>query len=210
MRRVLLDAVLEVYPTGRNGAPVVIDDVIRHAKVARGTFYKYFVSLDQAVSELGAELAVDMIEAMEPLSKDIVDPVERAAMGIQCYLLRARIDPRWGLFVTHIGLLTGDNPLVHGVRVDIQRGVDSGDYAIPSVLVATDLLLGTKIEAIRRILTGEVGLDYIHAITAMVLHSLGVAPARADAAIRSTHAMMDDRGPDLINWWPAQTTPTQS
>ena len=60
MRAHLLDAVLVTYPGDEPGTPAVIDDVIRHANVSRGTFYKYFRSLGEAVEELAAQLADEL------------------------------------------------------------------------------------------------------------------------------------------------------
>jgi AcrR family transcriptional regulator len=59
MRDHLLGAVLAVYPGKPGQGPAVIDDVIRVAKVSRGTFYKYYPSLEEAVAELGAKLAAE-------------------------------------------------------------------------------------------------------------------------------------------------------
>ena len=53
MRARLLAATMQVC-----GGPdvVVVDDVVRAAKVSRGAFYRYFQSLDEAVAALVAEL----------------------------------------------------------------------------------------------------------------------------------------------------------
>jgi AcrR family transcriptional regulator len=87
MRAQLLDAVLAVYPGQSEGGPAVIDDVIKVANVARGTFYKYFPSLEAAVSELGAKLADEMIAAIAAVYEPIEDPVQRSAT-IPAYLSR--------------------------------------------------------------------------------------------------------------------------
>lgn len=42
------------------GSTPVIDDIIRHAGVACGSFYKHFVSLDQAMTELAVQLGEEM------------------------------------------------------------------------------------------------------------------------------------------------------
>src|SRR3546814_8453796 len=61
MRARLLYAVLDLYQPGRGGAHLVIDDVIQTAGVSRGTFYKYFESLEEAVDELGERMAAGTI-----------------------------------------------------------------------------------------------------------------------------------------------------
>jgi len=57
----LLCAVLQVCSNESARSPAVIDDVAGYADVSRGTFYKYFDSLDQAIAELGNQLAEEMM-----------------------------------------------------------------------------------------------------------------------------------------------------
>ena len=79
MRDHLLGAVVAVYPGKPGQGPAVIDDVIRVAKVSRGTFYKYYPSLEEAVAELGAKLAAEMVAAIGALYDSLEDPIERSA-----------------------------------------------------------------------------------------------------------------------------------
>jgi AcrR family transcriptional regulator len=77
MRDHLLGAVLAVYPGKPGQGPAVTDDVIRVAKVSRGTFYKYYPSLEEAVAELGAKLAAEMVAAIGALYDSLEDPSDR-------------------------------------------------------------------------------------------------------------------------------------
>lgn len=201
MRAQLLAAVMIAYPNGRNGAPTVIDDIIREARVSRGTFYKYFDSLDQAVAELGAQMAIEMNETMKQIYDPIDDPVQRVATGFQTYLLRAMQDRSWGAFLVHIGLASSDDPTLQMIRSDIALGCETGDYSVPSLQVAGDLLLGAKVEALRRIITGAADLPYIHAMTVMVLCSFGVSSSRADKVVAITFNKLLEVGPSSIVWW---------
>jgi AcrR family transcriptional regulator len=133
MRAQLLDAVLVVYPGQSERGLAVIDDVIRVANVARGTFYKYFPSLEEAVSELGAKLAHEMVAAIASLYDTLEDPVQRSATGFQLYLSRAMIEPRWGEFVAHLNHLQPDNRLVFQITADLTNGLKAGNYDVHSV-----------------------------------------------------------------------------
>jgi len=64
MRARLLGATMDVCAVANSQGPAVIDDVIRAAKVSRGTFYKHFDSLEQALAELGAQLADETVEGL--------------------------------------------------------------------------------------------------------------------------------------------------
>ena len=149
MRAHLLQSVFAVCSVETMREPAVIDDVVRHAEVSRGTFYKYFSSMEEAVAELGLELADEMTAGIASVYDVLEDPVMRTATGFQMFLCRAMIDPAWGALIAHIGLLSGDSLFTSKIQDDIRLGLSTGDYALSSVEVGTDLLMGAKIEAIR-------------------------------------------------------------
>jgi AcrR family transcriptional regulator len=202
MRAHLIRSVMAVYSEGRsNRSSAVIDDVVTHANVSRGTFYKYFDSLDQAVTEMGSQLAIEMTEAVMVVYDPLTDPVMRTATGFQTFLLRALTDHRWGAFLSHIGLLAGDNLMMQYILADIRMGMETGDYAVKSPEIAVDLLLGAKIEAIRRIISGEGDTKYIRAMTGMVLCSFGVSASKAQRVVEKSYALLQEKAPNNIAWW---------
>ena len=69
--------------SGQSEGARVIDDVIRHAHVSRGTFYKHFGSLEEAVSELGAIMVDDMTVGIYEVYNCVEDPRHRTATGFQ-------------------------------------------------------------------------------------------------------------------------------
>lgn len=201
MRRHLLQSVLEVCSGRTAGGPPVIDDIIRHADVARGTFYKHFDSLEQAMTELAGQLGEEMAEGVLSVYDVLEDPVMRTATGFQMFLIRAMIEPQWGAFITHIGLLSGDNLLTRKITEDIRLGVETGDYDVPSVEVASDVLMGAKIEAIRRLIAGRGSKVYVQGVATMVLRSLGVAPAKAGKSVSRAWDRLHELAPGTVTWW---------
>ncbi len=179
----------------------MIDDVVRHAGVSRGTFYKYFSSMGQAVAELGLELADEMTAGIASVYDVLEDPVLRTATGFQMFLCRAMIEPAWGALIAHIGLLSGDNLFTSKIQDDIRLGLSTGDYAVPSVEAATDLLMGAKIEAIRRIMAGGRDTSYIRTVAAMVLRSFGVSPSKAEKSVDKAFQRLASEAPGKIGWW---------
>ena len=200
MRSHLLHAVLQVCSAEGGPGVATIDDVIRHAGVSRGTFYKYFVSVDQAASELGLQLAAEMTVGIEAVYDVLDDPVLRTATGFQMFLVRAMLEPDWGSFIAGIRLLSGDNIFTRKIKDDILLGIETGDYAVPSVEVASDLLMGAKIEAIRRLTDGR-GVEYVQAMASMVLRSFGVSPAKADKSVAKAYHRLLVEAPGKIAWW---------
>ena len=129
------------------------------------------------------------------------DPVLRTATGFQMFLIRSAIEPDWGLFISKIGLLHEDNLFVHKIRADIRMGVETGDYAVTDVEAASDLLMGAKIEAIRRLIREGSSIKYIQEMASMVLRSFGVSPSKADKSVARAFARLTNEAPNKIGWW---------
>lgn len=201
MRAHLLQSVLAVCSFERRREPALIDDVVRHAGVSRGTFYKYFDSMEQATAELAELLADEMTEGIGSVYDVLEDPVLRTATGFQMFLLRAVIEPDWGSFIAHIGVLSSDNLMTRKIREDIALGVATGDYTVASVDLASDLLMGAKIEAIRRMIAGGGSAAYVHAMAGLVLRSFGVPAAKADEYVRCAFDRLRIEAPGKIAWW---------
>ena len=202
MRNHLLQSIMSVCAGRKLTGATVIEDVVRHAEVSRGTFYKYFDTLDEAVTQLAFQLAEEMTSDIANVYDVLTDPVMRTATGFQTFLTRAWIDPAWGGFLTHLGLIDGENGLISSkVKGDIRRGIESGDYAVTSVDLAADLLMGAKHEAIRRIVSGERDPSYILGMTGMVLRSFGVTQARAETTARRAYDRLVGEAPGKLSWW---------
>ncbi len=200
MRTHLLDAVLAVYP-GDSSGPAVIDDVIKFAGVSRGSFYKYFPSLEEAVDELGTRLAEEMAVAFAALYEELDDPTMRTATGFQLFLSRAKIEPRWGVFVSHANHLASDNQLLFYIKMDLKNGVKLGAYKFSSIDVAADLILGAMIEGMRRIMKGASSRLYIETLTGMLFRSLEVPAKKADKIVKAASLRLHHEAPARLAWW---------
>lgn len=201
MRTHLLQSILQVCSQESRRGPAVIDDVVKHAQVSRGTFYTYFDSLDQGVAELGAQLADEMTQGIMSVYDVLTDAVLRTATGFQMFLIRSLLEPDWGAFIARIGLLSDDNLLTRKIREDIALGIEAGDYQVPSVDNASDLLMGAKVEAIQRLIKERESIVYVRGMTSLVLRSFGVDSARADRSVELAYERLRKEAPGKIDWW---------
>jgi AcrR family transcriptional regulator len=209
MRAALLQSVLDVGSTLSPNGVVSIDDVIRHANVARGTFYNYFTSMDEALAELGLQMADEMTASILPVYDVLESPIMRTASGFQLFLVRGMLQPRWAGFVARLGLLRGDNLFISKVHSDIKLGTRTGDYAVASVEMAGDLLMGAKTEALLRIIKTGGSLDYVCGTAALVLRAFGVLPDQATLVAKSALSRLLDAAPGTVSWWPRGTELTR-
>ncbi|WP_189338522.1 TetR/AcrR family transcriptional regulator [Sphingobium sp. SCG-1] len=191
---------LVAYP-GSDPSGAVVDDVVREAKISRATFYKHFTSLEEAVQELTAQLSQEFALMRASIYSDLTDPKFRAATGFQLFLSRAVIDPDWATFITHGHRLSRSNALTSDMRKDLEAGFVSGDFSIPDLDIAVDLIIGTKVEAMHQLRRVTAPRAYIETMTSMFLRSLSIPPADADATATMVAERLKKEGPELLSWW---------
>lgn len=204
MRARLLDTVLELYQPGRDSTALVIDDVIRAAGVSRGTFYKYFPSIEHAVDELGEGLANGMMADFRALFASETDPAVLAIGGSAMTMLRAWHDPRWGGFtcrVDYVDYFARASVLDALVRDALCAARDNGQMRFSSLDVAVDLIVGMTVEARRRLLrmSGNAAA-YIDEMLVCTFAGLGMEAAMFAQARYSAFARISE-GAGNLRWW---------
>ena len=206
----LLMATMRVCSNHEARGSVVIDDVVKAADVSRGTFYKYFVSFDEALDAIGRELADEMTRGMMPVYDAMQEPLHRTAAGLQLFLRRGAVDPVWGRFVSNTDHLIKDRALNYNIRRDLEAGRASGDYSFLSVETAKHFLLGAAKGGIQRFVLGGAELDHIFDLTGMILCGLGADAVKADSAIHHAHAYLRTTAGSILSWWKELPDPPPS
>jgi AcrR family transcriptional regulator len=202
MRTRLLSAAMDVCAVANSQGPAVIDDVIRAANVSRGTFYKHFESLEQALAELGAQLADETVEGLRVMYEEVDDPLQRTASGPQLMMIHAIVDPIWGRFVAHTDHLTSESAFISAIRENTIVGRERGIFIYTSLEAAIDLQFGATREGVRHMITTRNDRkSYIHDLCVMTLMALGVARKRAIAAVCNAAEDIMMRGPVSLPWW---------
>ncbi|MDB5687696.1 MAG: TetR/AcrR family transcriptional regulator [Rhizorhabdus sp.] len=208
MRARLLDALLDIHGTQRSGVHLVIDDVIRAADVSRGTFYKYFESLEEAVAALGEQLASEMMADFQRLFGDEPDPAVRAFGGSAMTIARAWHDPRWGSFtsrVDYVDFFDRQDGFDLIVRSCLVQAREQGQMRFASLDAALDLVIGSAVEGQRRMVRGyDRPRAYVDALLGQVYAGLGMAPDTAAAAMAAAWGRIVSGAPGL-GWWPAES-----
>ena len=74
---------------------VTVDDVVREAGVAKGTFYVHFKDLRELTAAVADELVKAIDDLLQPIRLSIDDPALRIAYGCSCFIDRALADPGW-------------------------------------------------------------------------------------------------------------------
>jgi AcrR family transcriptional regulator len=75
---------------------VTVDDVVKEAGVAKGTFYVHFEDLHDLAAAVAQDLIQSFDELLQPQRLSISDPALRMAFGCSCFIDKALNDPGWG------------------------------------------------------------------------------------------------------------------
>jgi len=205
MRGRLLAATFTVYQSASHSAPAVIDDVIRSAGVSRGTFYKYFVSMEEAVAELGSQMALDMLQSIKSVYCDVDDAAERVVGGALMPLARAAMQPRWGAFTSRVDFtqqrLSRHDDFLGFTMDSLVQARDAGILSFGSLTAAIDVVVGIAVEGMRRSANGhEVGKAYLLDLLVIMLCGLG---AQRRVAVRIAGAAWNRlvANAAMLEWW---------
>jgi AcrR family transcriptional regulator len=202
MRARLLEAVMHVYAGHIEEGPPSVDSVIRQADVSRATFYKYFNSVEEAISALGRELVDEMIASLINLYNPRDTAFFRMTGAIQLFLLRSVIDPTWAAFVGRSDGLARDGELFRGITTHLAQSRESHLVEFKNLEAATTIAIGSLMEAIRHLaVTRNPSREYIDEVTVMILRGLGLDAAQAAETVRDRTIYIRGLAPDCLPWW---------
>ena len=204
MRERLITATMDAYLQAEPSRHPVIDDVIRVAAVSRGTFYKYFDSLDEVLAEIGRRVADEMLASFSLIFGDSDDAAMRVASGPLMALARSAMEPRHGAFISRVDFidyLAGPDPRHQLVERSLIAGREAGVLKFQSLPAAIDAVIGLSVEGARRILrTRTLDGAYIREVATMVLLALGLPRRAADQAVSKAWQRLQ-QSKQHLPWW---------
>lgn len=158
-----------------------IEDVCATAKVARGTFYNHFNSIDDLRAALFEEVSLSFDQAVHQAFEALETPAQRTCAAVRYYLRHMLDDRQWGWCMVNTGMGIGffHDTVIERVTETIQQGIDAGEFSIASAVAGRDILLGAGLASAISLLAGEVTIDHIDHVAHGVLRSLGIDEATA-------------------------------
>jgi AcrR family transcriptional regulator len=181
----LMQTAYQLFAIHGANAPT-IDDVVAHAKVARGTFYNHFKTRDELFNAVADEIATSINAIITRAEAEIRDPVARLATSFRMFVHFATADPTRGWVLLRTMPLVGavNKEMRVSVRSQFGAALASGRLANLPIDTAVDLGLGMVIMTIRRILAERAKPPCINKAAEVLLLALGLD--RASAATLST------------------------
>lgn len=175
MRARLIEGALSLI--AQNGPMATsIDDVISHAQVSRGTFYKYFDAPASLVDAVAKEVANDILRLIDPIVQQSENPIERMSTGMRLALRLMQQHPILGGFVARLGWpnLPPDQLMFEFVPRDLEIGMSQGKFVRMDIRAAMNLTGGILIGGIHTLESGTAPKDFPEQAAATVLMGLGV------------------------------------
>lgn len=179
----LLESALFVF--SRKGPQAVIEDVIAHAGMARGSFYNYFRTNDELLAALAAEINNELIGAIDPLVQRLDSPAERVACGARMQLHAITRFPHLGGFLSRLPFPTANSSLL-GLRFlarDVAAGIGAQQFRHIEPRVAIDLVAGVVLSAAYALASETLQHDYPEQSVCQMLQGLGVDGAEAQRIV---------------------------
>jgi AcrR family transcriptional regulator len=153
-----------------------IEEIIEHAQVSRGTFYKYFPSVHALFKSLAKQLAEELSTDIDALALQIPDPVVRLGLTTRA-LMRLLVDlPMLGKLIVQIEWMKqgSDWAGIKNMARDIEIGIKDGRFENMPTAIALHLLLGCTVSAIHEMLLNPPALGYEDKTIYHVLLGLGL------------------------------------
>lgn len=164
---------------------VAIDDIVRAADVAKGSFYNHFADKEALVRSVTGEIRAGVERAVGRANAGVEDPARRVARAICVYVRYAVDEPeRAGVLVrVHSGHTSISAPLNQGLVEDISTGLAAGRFAIATMESGVLYVLGVSQIALIRVVqepSPALAVTLSQQMCALLLRGLGVAVAEAD------------------------------
>lgn len=173
----ILSASLAICAGNLSRLPTV-EDVVERARLSRGTFYKYFDSVDEVLAALGQDLTQLALLEGERFRGVFSEKWKGTSVVLRVVLTRALLDHTWADFVLRTRGWAREGLLGDIVMQDLAEGRATGEYKILSDEVALDFLRGLLESCISAL---HKGVDqpeaYIDGAVHMWLQALGFEPA---------------------------------
>lgn len=162
-------------------AALTIDDIVVGAEVARGSFYKYFPSIDALLTEVATQIANEIIRLAEPVVQQFDDPAERVAGGIRLVSRAAVERPAVAAFLVRLGWpdVRGPDMLLDFVRRDLAAGIRQRRFVRMPITLALNITAGAVLGASRCMLYDDCEKDFAEQTAAAALRALGLPPDEA-------------------------------
>lgn len=197
MRHRLIEAAVLVYAAKPHGE-VVIEDIVAEAGVSRGSFYKYYDTLDDLLHEAKLALGREILSMVLEQDRETDDPAVSLARDLRSFMQTCRRYQIIGRFSARMGL--GPSDLMDDlIPAYIPGGIASGRFAeVPKWLGINVLKASVLAVQIKDGTTGDCTDADEELAVAAALRSFGISRDEAQALCKLSGQALDAPPGSLI------------
>jgi AcrR family transcriptional regulator len=165
---------------------VAIDDIVREAGVAKGSFYKHSPDKEALLAAVAGQIRHRIEREVTGANSEVADPARRVARAICVYLRFVAEEPEQGGVLVRndrSGQTLPSMKLNKGTVDDVSAGLAQGRFTVPTVEAGALFVLGVGHAGLTRF-NGDRGATsniwIAQQLCQLVLRGLGVAPPEAE------------------------------
>lgn len=156
---------------------VTVDDVVREAGVAKGTFYVHFQDLRELTAAVADELVRAIDDLLQPIRLSIDDPALRIAYGCSCFIDRALADPGWAGVAARMATATASVGEIARRRLleDLRRHLKGPPHGgTISADLGQEVVVGIVLQVLSAIAEGRLSSRHREGAIAAILRAIGL------------------------------------
>ena len=159
-----------------------VDDIIQHAEVSRGSFYKYFASVQALIPALANQLAHELTAEIDEITHQIPSTATRLVINAKLTVRRLVKAKVLGNFFIQLPWAS-QNPefnVFTNISSDVVLGIKEGLFAKMPASIGCNLLVGSLVGGIHTMLAKPSAASYENKVLRPALIGLGLDPKTAD------------------------------
>jgi AcrR family transcriptional regulator len=163
---------------------VTVDDVVREAGVAKGTFYVHFDHLQALTTAVADELVKSIDDLLQPVRLSLKEPADRIAFGCCCFIDKAFSDPGWAAVVARMGMASaigGESARRHLLEDLCQ--LSRGSPGSLSPVLGLEIVVGAILQLSSAIGEGRLSWRDRNAAIGAILRAIGLDARRVKSVL---------------------------
>ena len=164
-----------------------VDDIIQQADVSRGSFYKYFPSVQALIPALANQLAHELTAEIDAVTHQIPSTAARLVITAKLTVRRLVRVKVLGNFLIQLPW-PSQNPEVNvfkNISSDIELGIKEGLFTKMPVSIGCNLFIGSLIGGIHAMLGKSSSASYENKVLYPALIGLGLAAETAGELLKA-------------------------
>jgi len=192
-RASLIDAAYALF-SSRPVESVTVDDIVKEAGVARGTFYSHFVDLPALIAAVEIELVNSVDELLQPARLSMDDPLLRIAVGCSRFLDKAAEDPGWARIVARMWtrIPSGAETMVNRLLEDLTQ-LSKTTTGVVAPALGHEIVRGLGLWFVGALGEGRLTASDRDALIAAVLRALGAESGKVRGVIARLPPAQENR-----------------